>query len=64
MYTNNKIGEQSYQYKGLENIEIPSNIDEIGKCAFFMNKLFEVIIPSSVKTIDISAFQNNSIQTI
>lgn len=52
-----RIGEFSFARSGLESIEIPEGVEEIGYAAFYhCDDLQDVTIPESVREIEASAF--------
>lgn len=56
-----KDGKKIYMYPSAKrgDFTIPSEVEEIGKCAFYYNKyLQEVIVPSTVNVIKDNAFEN------
>ena len=58
------LGFDSFDASGIEKINIPMGVEEIGAFAFWDNKIKTLTIPDSVKSIGESAFVSNRIEEL
>ena len=59
-----KIGDNSFQNKGITKLTLPDTLLEIGVFAFHLNKIETLTLPDNLKTVKAYAFRLNSIQKL
>ncbi|MFD2115211.1 InlB B-repeat-containing protein [Paenibacillus yanchengensis] len=58
------IGDEAFQNKSIQSLELPDGLVSIGKRAF-LNNLFTMLeVPGSIKSIDEEAFQSNGLTSV